>query len=689
MVIPEADVSQRRTRLARSGAFHLRRCWIAQLVVLALLMTGVSAEPLRADDTPPSSGSAVGDAVLNPITNGATTVSSILVDPAGTPTAGDTAFVQTADGYTFLVKASGDTFYNSDTPPVPFTITGIADGEATVTSPDADGSAPFPLGQTTTDFDTSFNSSGTPGVITPPVSVSGPNGVRQVVFGQGGSNGRAGALFVPPTTGGNGAAGPLQTRTLSSDVNATSNFGWEIGSVGGNGGRGGNSYLSFWSGRDGGDGGAGGTVNATQLASSTIQTQGAGNVGIFAYSRSGRAGDGGSGFAAPGGGTGGHSSNGGTVTVQQSGEIATNGANAHGIYALSVSNNGGSGGDQWGLVGQAGSGGFGGSGGPVSVTTNPGATILTAQDGSHGIFAQSVGGSGGSAGVSGNLLVSLIGQADNGGNGGTVSVTNGGAVQTAGVAARGIFAQSIGGGGGAGGAGGGLVTLALGGVGSNGGSGSTVTVSNTGSIRTFGILSDGIMAQSIGGSGGQGANAFGLVAVGGNGSRGGSGNTVTVSNVGRIETEADGARGIVAQSIGGGGGDGGSSGGMVAVGGSGAGGGTGGTINVTNDGVILTGGDDAMGILAQSIGGGGGNGGSAGSVGAFVGVGIGGRGGAGGAGGRPPSSSRTRTLTSRPRSGPTGIVPRACSSSRSAAAAATAAARSASRSVPSAPPRSR
>ncbi|WP_180900320.1 autotransporter outer membrane beta-barrel domain-containing protein [Martelella soudanensis] len=367
-------------------------------------------------------------------------------------------------------------------------------------------------------------------------------------------------------------------------------------------------------------------------------TEGDDHYGIFAFSRSGEAGNGGSGFAAPGGGTGGHSSDGGSVTVTQRGTVSTSGQNSHGIYALSVSNNGGNGGDQWGLVGSAGDGGFGGSGGTVVVNTTSGSTILTTGDFANGIFAQSIGGTGGSVGSSGNLLVSLIGSADNGGNGGAVTVSNGGTIETRGNGSSGILAQSIGGGGGHGGTAGGLVALALGGVGSNGGSGSTVAVTNTGtgSILTLGDSADGIMAQSIGGSGGDGANAFGLVSIGGNGSKGGSGSAVSVTNKGVIETRGEDSVGITAQSIGGGGGDGGSTGGMVAVGGSGAGGGDGGVVTVTNDGAIKTKGDDSQGILAQSIGGGGGNGGSAGAVGAvgaFVGVAVGGTGGAGGKGG--------------------------------------------------------
>ncbi len=583
----------------------------------------------------PTADSIVGDTVNNPVTGLDTTVTALIVDPASTPTAGTTAFVETADGYVFLVKDAGDTIYNSDNPPLAFEIVSITGTTAQISNSGATGTASLSTQLTLSQYNSNFNSSGTPGSVTPPVNVSGPNGVSQVVYGRDGSNGRDGALVVPPSSGGNGADGPTQTQTLSGNVNATSNVGWQVGSVGGDGGQGGDSYLSFWDGRDGGDGGEGGTVNATQSSSSTIQTSGDGYDGIFAFSRSGEAGDGGSGFAAPGGGTGGHSADGGDVTVTQRGDISTSGDSADGIYALSVSNNGGNGGSQWGLVGSSGNGGYGGSGGTVTVNTTSSGSILTTGDYANGIYAQSIGGSGGSAGTSGNLLVSLIGGADNGGNGGRVNVSHGGAIETQGDFARGIVAQSIGGGGGSGGTAGGLVSLSLGGVGSNGGSGDAVnvTVQGSGSILTSGIGADGVMAQSIGGSGGTGANSYGLVAIGGTGSRGGTGAAVSVSNYGRIVTEDDNARGIIAQSIGGGGGDGGSSGGMVSVGGNGSGGGSGSTVTIVNDGIITTSGDDAMGILAQSIGGGGGNGGSSGSVGAFVGVAIGGDGGAGGTGG--------------------------------------------------------
>lgn len=421
------------------------------IAIIATFLLGATAS-FAADA--PSETSMVGDTVENPMTMEETTVTKLISDPPDTPTEGDTAFVQTADGYTFLVKSEGDKFYNSDEEPLAFTITEISDNDVTFTNPGASNLITFQVISTTEEFDESFNTPRpSPAEEELFANDTGQDGVRQVNTGRGGSNGRAGALVVPPGSGGSGAPGPRNEVTLNDDVNATSKIGWEVGSVGGNGGRGGNSYLSFWSGRDGGDGGAGGEVIATQGSSSVIVANGENNHGIFAYSRSGKAGNGGSGFAAPGGGTGGHSANGGNVTVNQNGTITTGGDNAHGIYGLSVSNNGGNGGDQWGLVGESGDAGFGGNGGAVTINTDDDASILTTGEFAHGILAQSIGGSGGSAGASGNLLVSLVGKKDNGGSAGTVTVSHAGRIETTGNSSRGIMAQSIGGGGGAGGAG--------------------------------------------------------------------------------------------------------------------------------------------------------------------------------------------------------------------------------------------
>ncbi|MFM2143133.1 MAG: hypothetical protein RLZZ476_1677, partial [Verrucomicrobiota bacterium] len=226
-----------------------------------------------------------------------------MLDPAGTPTAGTTAFVITADGYAFLVKPVGQIIYNQDVPPVGFVIVSENTTDKTVQVRLAsDSSAPtatLAQQQLNTSLQAEFLGADTPGFPTAPVSVTGASGVRIVRTGDSGSKGRNGALFVPPRSGGDGDAGPAVNYTNIININTSNQIGIEAGSIGGNGGNGGNSYASFWSGRDGGDGGAGGPVTVINSAGFQVATTGDNMHGIFAYSRSGRAGNGGSGFAAP------------------------------------------------------------------------------------------------------------------------------------------------------------------------------------------------------------------------------------------------------------------------------------------------------------------------------------------------------------------------------------------------------
>ncbi len=74
--------------------------------------------------------------------------------------------------------------------------------------------------------------------------------------------------------------------------------------------------------------------------------------------------------------------------------------------------------------------------------------IATSGDYSNAIQAYSIGGGGGSAGDTGAMLYAMGGTGRAGGHGGAVSVTNNNDLDTAGLDAVGIFAQSIGGGGG-------------------------------------------------------------------------------------------------------------------------------------------------------------------------------------------------------------------------------------------------
>ena len=286
------------------------------------------------------------------------------------------------------------------------------------------------------------------------------------------------------------------------------------------------------------------------------------------------------------GGGGGNGNNGGAVVVYNNGDIDTYGDRAFGILAQSIGGGGGLGGNamietnssgehKWALDVAVGGGGAGASDGGNVTVENVG-TLVTRGVDAHGIFAQSVGGGGGDGGYGGHadsqigsvatnadLQITVGGSAGSGGKGGNVNVSNSGEIVTVGDNSFGVLAQSVGGGGGIGGEGqsGSLAKLAIGGAGGAGGNGGSVTVTVTGTIETFGAASYGVFAQSVGGGGGiagnvnKGVNAYGLaVNIGQSGGAGGNGGDVTVVSAGDIITHGDGADGIFAQSVGGGGG---------------------------------------------------------------------------------------------------------------------------------------
>ena len=398
------------------------------------------------------------------------------------------------------------------------------------------------------------------------------------------------------------------------------------------------------------------------------------------------------------GGSGGAASN---VTLINAGNITTLGDRSYGVLAQSVGGGGGDGGfsvsgslTSGSSIGfsMGGNGSGGGRGGNVYLENS--GSVFTAGNDSHALIAQSIGGGGGSGGfsVAGGISqsptvqIGIGGKGGSGSNGGEVTlISDGPTNHTEGDRAYGIFAQSVGGGGGDGGFGvaGGItkeaaVSFAMGGNGSTGGMGGLVIVDNSSRIETEGDLAHGILAQSIGGGGGAGgfsmAGSLALsqeskqisVAIGGDGGGGGSGSNVLVFNSGSIVTLGERANGIFAQSVGGGGGDGGEakvmnkSLGMVftnsgaagtndkgwslsiaiGAGGNGGSAGNGGVVAVTNLGSISTGGSNSIGILAQSVGGGGGSGGlsatdasgGGGNTSVSLNFGLGGAGGGGGAG---------------------------------------------------------
>ena len=447
-------------------------------------------------------------------------------------------------------------------------------------------------------------------------------GIIALTRGGNGGNGGDGGFWRYGARGGTGGdGGDISVDGIDTiETSGDSASGVIALSTGGDGGKGGSGSV-FTGGQSGGFGGKGGTVRIEGILN--ITTQGEKAHGIWAKSTGGNAGAGGSGgwiSGSPGGG--GQATDGGSVTVSSGGAIETSGSDAFGIYGQSVGGFGGKGGAGRGIFYAAGGdGNSAGSGGAVTVTNREEGSVTTHGARSHAIFAQSVGGGGGSGGGAGSL-VALGGDAGAGGDGGSANVVNAGKLTTEGDYAYGLLAQSVGGGGGDGGGSGGLGSF--GGTGSGGGDGGSVVVTNakTSVIKTTGLRSHAIIAQSIGGGGGTGGSSSGFAAIGGSGSGGGIGDAVTVDNRGRIEAYGSEAIGIFAESVGGGGGDGGSSGGLVAVGGSGSDTSKGGAVTITNSGSITA---ASNAIFAQSIGGGGGNGGS--SSGWFS---IGGSGGGGG-----------------------------------------------------------
>ena len=483
--------------------------------------------------------------------------------------------------------------------------------------------------------------------------------------GIGGNAAAGGDVTVSLTGGvvnGDGATSSVSTSTTSV-AGAPAIVAVSEGGVGGAGGGGG-------SGGAGGIGASGGPVNVSLSNGADVATAGLNSPGIMAESLGGVGAGGGTGGAwiGPEGGTGGAGGSGGDVDVDllylstiTTGSFTQPTANSDAIEALSIGGGGGSGGDaSGGVLEVGGNGAVGADGGNVNVLlwgdTN---SLATFGSRSAGILAQSIGGGGGNAGnatgVSIGVNLTIGGSGGGGGDGGTVNATSNGTIATDGDHSPGMLLQSIGGGGGKAGAAYGSSAsgafseqMAVGGTGGTAGNGGAIgfygsaITTNSGVIITAGSDSDGILGQSIGGGGGAGggsaATAYALGAgdlpslsvtasLGGNGGGGGNGNNVTIENdYGIIATNGAGSAGMVAQSIGGGGGTGGDSSATsiaagadnpanvattITMGGTGGTGGTGGIVSLTNDvGLIVTTGESADGMLAQSIGGGGGAGGA-------------------------------------------------------------------------------
>ena len=492
-------------------------------------------------------------------------------------------------------------------------------------------------------------------------SVGGGGGAGGESASSAGSNSNS-KVSVTVILGGNGAVGGNGSNVVvvnggHLETVGKSAYGILAQSIGGGGGIGGastattrgstNTIVDITVGVGGGGGAAGSGGAVTVTDSGGLVTLGDDSHGIFAQSVGGGGGNAGGTSSPVGGdskvtlsvgvgGGGGDGNNGGAVVVYNNGDIDTFGERAFGILAQSIGGGGGRGGNamvetnssggehKWSLDVAVGGSGAGASAGGNVTVENVG-TIVTRGVDAHGIFAQSVGGGGGDGGYGGHadseigsvatnadLQITVGGSAGSGGNGGHVSVSNSGTIVTLGDNSFGVLAQSVGGGGGIGGQGqsGSLAKLAIGGAGCAGGIGGAVDVTITGAIETFGSAAHGVFAQSVGGGGGiagnvnNGVNAYGLaLSFGQSGGAGGNGGDVTVISDGDIITHGNGAYGIFAQSVGGGGGLAGDIGNGLSFAGSVGATGSAGRVTITHTGNITTYGDSAHGIFAQSAAG--------------------------------------------------------------------------------------
>jgi len=337
------------------------------------------------------------------------------------------------------------------------------------------------------------------------------------------------------------------------------------------------------------------------------------------------------------------SGTGGDVVVNLSSGNISLGSDAVGVFAASLS-------DQVILPSGMSVAGTGNTAGSVAVTLDSNSAITVGE--SPGQFAAGI-----VAVSSTGWLFQPIGDPVQGavsaGNGGDITINNSGSIVATQNSAIGIAALSLGNGG--------VLTNAPSSTtsvntvsGGNAGaaqsnSGGKVQVTNDGSVISNGNASIGILAASNGAGGliagipdaafgasapdanniAIGSQASGYAAGAGDSSFTAPGGSVTITNTGSIESVGGNvAIGIVGQSVGGGGAST-TEGVALFVGDSGGQGGDGGPVTLNNSGSITTAGDGSIGFLGQSIGGGGGHG--ANTKGLFVAVG--GQGGNGGSGG--------------------------------------------------------
>ncbi|MBU3972384.1 MAG: hypothetical protein KKE42_01145, partial [Alphaproteobacteria bacterium] len=509
--IVKLETYGRVTRLEKAARKALRDV-VRALAIGAIGATLLVAMPAAADPI-------VGDPVFNPVTGVTEEIVEVLSPFAVRSNLGNIILLATTIGDTFTDPETGEAYQVTgvtlnaggyvvgvtveNSASVTSTLDVVVDRSADITA----GETPSPPGS---------DGSGT-GDFTFPTGSGDSNNYTEANFGHNGGDGRDGfgvRVCIPyvgcatvaksPSRGGNGQDGPSIVNTVVDsawgDIHIESSDvpGIIVTSVGGNGGQGGDAYGNIKA-ASGGVAGKGGDVELT--ASVTVVTTGDNSHGIFAQSRAGIGGQGGKGYIASSGGSGGSPAQGGSVTVTNTGRIKTEGAGAFGILAQSLGGAAGSGGASYGVIGDGGGGSAGGNGGNVLVTH--GGIIVTSGEDSHGIMAQSVGGSGGNAGKSVGI-VTFGDKGAAGGDGGAASIValGGSSTSTSGAGAFGLYAQSVGGGGGNGGRATGFVSLGSGGGAGGTGGKASIKIEEGAKVSTTGEGSHAVFAQSVGGGGG-------------------------------------------------------------------------------------------------------------------------------------------------------------------------------------------
>ncbi|MVW72018.1 hypothetical protein GOQ25_10825, partial [Bordetella sp. 15P40C-2] len=449
--------------------------------------------------------------------------------------------------------------------------------------------------------------------------------------GHGGNAGDANVLVMTKQAG-------LQLSTDGASASAIETL--QQGGAGGDGA----GYLNDIAAGRSGDGGSGGSAGALWVSLDaspalpvTITTTGTESHGLYARQLGGEGGDAGAtdelaraaGTPMSTGGAGG-STNTMKITVKNT-AISTSGSRAFGIFAQSRAADGGRGAVSITTGKTLGAGGAGGSTGNLTVSLDAASSLLTRGTGAVGLFAQTASGAGGNpVGNSANSQV----QDGAGGNTGDIEVLNHGSITTQGVDAIGILAQAL-----AGSAGGADTDDGLFGSapqsGSSVGRAGWVYLTHSGTLTTEGDTAHGVVAQSLGGGGGV-ALGRRVAALGGTSTTtalrsDARGAQVNADSSGSLRTQGTSAIGILAQSIGGGGGLASGIEGVVKVGSQGGGGGRADLTRADlNEFLLSTTADSAHGVVAQSIGGGGGVLSNAHAQGWFESIELGQTGGEGG-----------------------------------------------------------